>query len=381
MEKHLSPNMDPRRKRLTVTGRDASSEVPGRGGRDTEGDNVARAGLTEAFERLNGAKAVSITSVTDKDLTRRLPYADKDQEVIVPPRSGSADELCDWVKSQGIAWKCKKGKKPESPNQDSFSILMVEGQFSFYGVFDGHGPDGHVVSDVARQVLLKLFLQHPSRSTNPGVALREVFVETQRALETSEKERASASGSTCTVAYHDIQQQTITIAHVGDSRSVLGKGRDRKTVAGDVEDLTIDHKPNLEKERKRIESANPPGRVVHDGYYNHRVFVQNGMYPGLNMSRALGDIVAHKEAGLTAEPDIKVVDLKAQKARNQELLLLLCTDGVWEFIESKEAVIIASEQATPDDGVEKLARESFNRWMKDSEGEISDDITAIMVRL
>jgi len=363
-----------------VTGQEASVDVA-RSGADSEGGKVMKAGLSEVFERLNGAKAVSITSLTDKDLKQRSSFASKDEEIIVPP-GGDARELKAWVKGQGIGWSCKKGLKPESPNQDSFSILMVEGQFSLFGVFDGHGPDGHDVSDMARQVLVKLFMAHPSRSTNPGVALREAFIETQRALETSEiAGRAQASGTTCTVAYHDIPKQTITVAHVGDSRSVLGKGRDRASAAADVEDLTLDHKPNLEKERKRIESANPPGRVVFDGYYNHRVFAQNGMYPGLNMSRALGDIVAHKEAGLTAEPDIKVVDLKAEKSRHQELTLLLCTDGVWEFIESKEGVLIAAAHANADHGVEKLAKESWDRWMKDSDNEISDDITAIMIRL
>lgn len=373
--------MASRSKRLTVIGADSSE--PGVSKTATEGGHgkIAKAGLSEAFSNLNGFRAVSITSVTDKDLARRKSFSSKDEEIITPD-GGDAKQLKEWAKSTGISWSCKKGMKPESPNQDSFSILLVENEFALYGVYDGHGPDGHDVSDMARIVLVKLFISHPSRTTNPGVALREAFIETQKALETSEiSTRASASGTTCTMAYHDIKKATITIAHVGDSRSVLGKGKDKAHAASEVEDMTIDHKPNLEKERKRIESANPPGRVVFDGYYNHRVFAQNGMYPGLNMSRALGDIVAHQEAGLTAEPDVKVINVKAEKGRAAELTLLLCTDGVWEFIESKEAVTIAHSKDTPDHGVESLAKESYDRWMKDSENEISDDITAIMIRL
>merc|ERR1719387_1006053 len=103
------------------------------------------------------------------------------------------------------------------------------------------------------------------------------------------------------MAYHDVQKDQLTIAHVGDSRGILRKAD------GKTDDLTEDHKPNLPKEKERIEKSG--GRVVFDGYYNYRVFAKAGMYPGLNMSRAFGDVVAHKEAGLTAEPETKVIKL------------------------------------------------------------------------
>merc|ERR1739848_882284 len=119
--------------------------------------------------------------------------------------------------------------------------------------------------------------------------------------------------------------------------------------------------------------ANPPGRVVFDGFYNHRVFAMGGMYPGLNMSRALGDIVAHAEAGLSAVPDVKEIEVTPDMKQ-----LLICTDGVWEFIDNKEVTSLTKEGAK---SVDKLAKESFDRWMKDSDYEISDDITAIIIEL
>merc|ERR1712151_128391 len=97
-------------------------------------------------------------------------------------------------------------------------------------------------------------------------------------------------------------------SHVGDSRSVIG------SAAGEmVSPLTIDHKPDLPEEKKRIESADPPGRVIFDGFFNHRVFAKTGMYPGLNMSRAFGDCVAHRMAGLTAMPDVREIDLASSE--------------------------------------------------------------------
>lgn len=97
--------------------------------------------------------------------------------------------------------------------------------------------------------------------------------------------------------YHDTVKKLFVVAHSGDSRSVLCKGKEGKAI-----ELTEDHKPNLPKEKARIEKGG--GRVVFDGFWNHRVFARGQRYPGLNMSRALGDVVAHQEAGLSAEPDV-----------------------------------------------------------------------------
>ena len=47
-----------------------------------------------------------------------------------------------------VKWSCKKGRKPESPNQDSFSVLVMEEDFALYGVYDGHdgGLPTHMIS-------------------------------------------------------------------------------------------------------------------------------------------------------------------------------------------------------------------------------------------
>merc|ERR1712176_1481285 len=157
------------------------------------------------------------------------------------------------------------------------------------------------------------------------------------------------------------KDDVLTVAHVGDSRCVLAFEKGGKW---DTEPLTEDHKPNLPKENARIEGVG--GRVVFDGFYNYRVFAKDGYYPGLNMSRAVGDMRGYNEAGLSAEPEVMSVNIKTKRADASSILLLLCTDGVWEFIESAKGVAIASQ-----DGMEKLAKDSYDAWMADSENEIS----------
>jgi len=186
------------------------------------------------------------------------------------------------------------------------------------------------------------------------------------------------SGSTCTLVYVPCDSDYIIVAHVGDSRAVLGQRQGGKMIATD---LSEDHKPNLPKEKERIEKAG--GRVVFDGYYNYRVFTRDGR-GGLNMSRALGDNVAQK-AGVEATPETDRVPIDVAKVEltGGELMLLVCSDGVWEFIESAEAVDMVTPfpKAQAQQACEELARTAWDRWIEDSGGEVSDDITAICAYL
>ena len=62
-------------------------------------------------------------------------------------------------------FSCRKGLKPESPNQDSFCVLINEDDFVFYGVFDGHG--GKEVAEYAKDNFKKKFIKSkPFREGN-----------------------------------------------------------------------------------------------------------------------------------------------------------------------------------------------------------------------
>lgn len=324
-------------------------------------------------------KVTCIHSTTDSELKRKRSFAEKDR---VGCANGEAvdDAFKNPPSIPGVNATCRKGLKPESPNQDSFVVVKHE-NWTLFGVFDGHGPNGHDVSDFAVKTLVTLFFDKDFKG-DTGKAFTESFVECQRMIEAAKSQGldSQSSGSTCTMAFHNVETDELTIAHAGDSRAVLYEG----AAPGVVLCETEDHKPNLPAEKARIEKCG--GRVVFDGYYNYRVFAKAGMYPGLNMSRALGDVVAHKEAGLTAEPEVHVQKLKEK--RGKPLTLLICSDGVWEFIKSEEALCpyIAEKDklVEPDNlqkGVEKLAKKSWDQWMEDSDNEISDDITALAIIL
>jgi len=274
----------------------------------------------------------------------------------------------------GIGYTCRKGLKPESPNQDSFFVLKTETK-SMYAVFDGHGSKGHDVSQFVKECLPKLLLKDQNflsdnNSEVEGMMSR-VFNKTQKlimAAEKTSKLSASMSGTTATVVLHDTKNKILHVAHVADSTAVLG-GKTARAI-------TLDHKPDLKAERARIEKNG--GRVVFDGYANHRVYAKNARYPGLNMSRCLGDLLGYHNCGISCEPDVSHIRLTPD-----DTVLLVCSDGVWEFIEPAEAVkiVLSDPAANASMRAEKLAKQAWDRWIAEEGGSVVDDITVIVALL
>lgn len=181
------------------------------------------------------------------------------------------------------------------------------------------------------------------------------------------------SGSTLVFAL--ITDKLITCGNVGDSRLVIASYKNDTWFSAN---LTKDHKPELMVERERI--INSGGRVSPfknmQGEYigPNRVWKKDANYPGLAMSRSMGDR-AGQECGVIEEPEIKEKELtKEDKA------IILGSDGIWEVISSKEAVrlIIPFQKDNDSQGAcKKLLDVALTRWRLRN-GPI-DDITCIVL--
>eukprot|EP00429_Kryptoperidinium_foliaceum_P056830 CAMPEP_0176091698 /NCGR_PEP_ID=MMETSP0120_2-20121206/45933_1 /TAXON_ID=160619 /ORGANISM="Kryptoperidinium foliaceum, Strain CCMP 1326" /LENGTH=374 /DNA_ID=CAMNT_0017425599 /DNA_START=62 /DNA_END=1186 /DNA_ORIENTATION=+ len=356
------------RRRLSVGHVDGTGEEAGDSG-NLEEDRGIIASLNEQsiIELAQGesGRKMSIGSQTDQG---KASFANKSIQQV-------GDEI-DTV-ACGLGFTCRKGLKPESPNQDSWCVLKME-SCSIYGVFDGHGQKGHDVSNFVKENMPKLIVRDSRFKTKEMPALlQDVFKKTQSLVNTADRMKklsAQMSGTTATVCIHDHVEQLFTVAHVADSTCVLGKRSEAGVYDGVA--LTRDHKPNLKDERARIEKAG--GRVVFDGYANHRIYAKNARYPGLNMSRCIGDLMGHADCGITCMPEVT-----EHKISPEDYCLLLCSDGVWEFIEPKQAVDIVSafekDKAMP--AAERLAKEAWDRWIREEGGGVVDDITVVLAYL
>lgn len=282
------------------------------------------------------------------------------------------------LQALGIGHACRKGLKPESPNQDDFFIYKID-TIGLYGVFDGHGPYGHDISNFVQSQLAQTIWNHELFETDPKTALKDAFASVQSEIESLCDRRefdASLSGCTATVIIHDISKSKLFCGHLGDSRAVLAKKDPNSPKTVSAFDLTEDHKPTLPLERARIEATGGEVKKL-EGDIPHRVFLKDKLYPGLAMSRAFGDLVA-TQAGVTAEPEVNEYDVDV----GTDLFMIICSDGVWEFISSIEAaeMVHKYQKVAVQEAAEHLAREAWNKWLHE-EGDVVDDITVEIIYL
>lgn len=203
----------------------------------------------------------------------------------------------------------------------------------------------------------------------------------------------SCSGATCVVV--SVTEKEIKIAHCGDSRAVLGR---RCTMGGyTAVQLTEDHKPNRPDEHRRIVSNGGQvgsRQMMLSGQMGGvtlgpcRVWYRNGTeILGLAMSRSLGDAVVHG-FGVSAEPEVTRVFLNSC-AQNRDEFLILATDGLWDVIDSTQAVRVVGSLIDRAQQEQKdwnpivvsnyLCQLARRRW--EGVSAMVDDITCLVVKL
>ena len=157
---------------------------------------------------------------------------------------------------------------------------------------------------------------------------------------------------------------------MGDSRAVLGYIEDG---IQKVKPLSNDHKPDLPNERSRILASN--GRVESSTSGPSRIYIMDDDTPGLAVSRAFGDWVA-ATVGVICIPEVLVHEINES---NQDQVIILGSDGIWEFITNERAVEIYAESKDPKIACNKIVDEATRCWKLNRD--TVDDITCIVVEL
>ncbi|XP_015240479.1 PREDICTED: protein phosphatase 1D-like, partial [Cyprinodon variegatus] len=187
----------------------------------------------------------------------------------------------------------------------------------------------------------------------------------------------STSGTTASVVV--LRGNRMYVAHVGDSAVVLGVQDDPSVPFIKAVELTQDHKPELPKERERIEGLG--GSVIKKSGVNRVVWKRprlshNGpvrrstvidQIPFLAVARALGDLWSYDfysgEFVVSPEPDTSVVVLNPRKHR----YIILGSDGLWNMVPPQEAISMCQkndEEAVPGgvSSARKLVSHALVRW-------------------
>lgn len=221
--------------------------------------------------------------------------------------------------------------------EDRHAIIDSEHWLCF-AVFDGHGGEevSHRIASPTEGLLpFQLArLQHawPKGILQPKIRgggfrklskvrrdsvknlLQKSFKEYDEEILLTEFGSEAEVGSTCSLVVFTNPPEALWICNLGDSRTTLF---DIKPVPS-LRFMTIDHKPEMKEEKKRIENAGGKVTRTRDDVFriNHLTAV----------SRGFGDF--HLKPNLISiVPDIQFFDSLP------ECYLILATDGVWDEIE------------------------------------------------
>ncbi|EXB66891.1 putative protein phosphatase 2C 72 [Morus notabilis] len=295
--------------------------------------------------------------------------------------------------STGIHGLCSVYSKEGSKGLNQDSAILYQGygmkDGAFCGVFDGHGKNGHVVSEMVRN-RLPLLLQSQKESVitkfnedTDGKSVPEVedcekwketvisaFKVMDKEIKLQDHLDFSCSGTTAVVAIR--QGDDLIIANLGDSRAVLGTITENGIKAVQ---LTTDLKPGLPSEAERIRTCK--GRVIALKNEPHiqRVWLPHEDVPGLAMSRAFGDFLL-KDYGIIAIPDVSF-----HRLTSNDQFLVLATDGVWDVMSNDQVAAVVWEAATEEAAARAVVEAANAAWKRKFPAAKIDDCTVVCLFL
>ena len=305
------------------------------------------------------------------------PNSQQDREKIIIEKKTSDDLILKILNGtiKNYYFLTQAGKNEEGPkiNQDSIlEILNINNNnnFSIFGVFDGHGNEGHLISQFIVKTMKNILLNDEklkqiSKNTNEIYSylkennyefIRDLISKSENLLFNNYEEESKYSGTTCNLVI--IIGKKVICANIGDSRAFMIKNH--KTII----ELSSDQKPDNPSEKERIESK---GGEIRQYIENNepigpmRVFKKNENYPGIAMARSIGDKLADL-IGVISEPEIKEFDIDIN------CKYIICgSDGIFEFLTNEKIAHIINKyykKNDPKECCDVIIKKSVELWNK-----------------
>lgn len=269
-----------------------------------------------------------------------------------------------WVSGEVYIGCILPGLDPHGREKVCQDLVFLETfpGFTLAAVMDGHGPYGDEVVAYCKKFICGYCQeQHREVAADPELFLTQMTEACNKSLQRSDCiVDCLASGSTAVFLL--FCKAKVYFASVGDSRGILAttnppetmaavqppRGDDRallhelkvrRSVSPDVDlfavQMTVDQKPEDPGELERIKREGGSVMRLEDesgkrvGPY--RVWKVENMYPGIAMSRSLGDKLA-QDVGVISTPIITSRVL----SKGEDFFLVIASDGVWDMMENQE---------------------------------------------
>ena len=207
---------------------------------------------------------------------------------------------------------------------------VVENTIHFFGLYDGHRGDytSQYLKDTLHNTILQnipILISKPFSFITNAFNKIDNYLYTQCEKKFNEIEPYDKSGS-CAHIFISFNNK-IFIANCGDSRSIISVNMGKT-----ISQLSIDHKPNLKSEKKRIDLCG--GKIVQN---EETLNIPRIIPGGLNVARTIGDfqikspLTGGIKEMIISTPDIIEIDIK----KEIDFILIGC-DGIYDKLTNKE---------------------------------------------
>ena len=330
------------------------------------------------------------------DLNKKIPKNNSKKDLSNIPKKTfvkKTSQKFNYIKSCSfISISGENDEGHKKLNQDTFIIKRnINGilNFNIFGVLDGHGEHGHYVSQFVSRFIFNSIKNNPTikKCTSTEEIYEKIIPNNYKLIENifldadmqirKEKFDYRTSGTTCIIIIQ--LNQKIICANVGDSRAIIVHNKGKNLLKeSEIFPLSQDFKPDLPEERKRIYECGgvvekaPDDNDEEDGPY--RVYMRGEDFPGLAMSRSIGDIDS-KNIGVIPNPQFIEYNINEETK-----YMIVCSDGIWEFMSNEKVMEIANKYYLDSDskGLCQCLYETSVKYWNEAHCFL-DDITAVAV--
>ncbi|KAJ3332085.1 hypothetical protein HDU76_001348, partial [Blyttiomyces sp. JEL0837] len=266
------------------------------------------------------------------------------------------------------------GRRPSQQDEYLIKDDVFDGspRATLFGVFDGHGSEGGKASGYVKKIFPDILRNNRDAFVKDAcTTMKTVYKTVNEMLADNSAIDTYMSGTTAAVLLFLVDEGRVVVANVGDSRVLLGRKEGPDSWVG--VQLTTDHTCSNPEELDRVKLAGARIEQLQVGEARDgplRIFKGTLPYPGLVVTRSLGDAVAGR-LGVLAEPEVH--DFRLQAC---DKFFILGTDGLWDGIEISKAVGIAAKAKGPKEASRVLTKTALEGM---DAKHLDDNITNIVV--
>jgi protein phosphatase 2C family protein 2/3 len=269
-----------------------------------------------------------------------------------------------------VGFHTETGKRESNEDAHIMDLsLPFDASTAIFAVFDGHG--GAKASRFCEKKFVSFLEKTKAYKTDKTAALSEAFIKCDKKY----IEKVEDDGCTAVVVLVTGDNR-LHVAWAGDSRAILIPASAQPS---GVHALTSDHKPEHEKEKKRIEASGH--EVIRDTIVQHGKRVHTYRIDSvLSVARSIGDAEYKDSFDLDASEQAVtcVPDVLDRQATPGDILLLAC-DGLFDVMTNEVVADKVRAARAAGDALDAIAKSLVNVAINELGSD--DNVSVVIVEI